>query len=44
MFRTYVAMGLMALGVFTYVQYAGLSVFAASESRPAPGQQGAVHK
>jgi len=44
MFRTYVAMGLMALGVFTYAQYSGLSMFATSESRPVPGQQGAVHK
>ena len=44
MFRTYVAMGLMALGIFTYVQYSGLSVFAISETKPVPGQQGAVHK
>ena len=28
MFRSYVAAGLMALGVFSYSQYAGLSPFA----------------
>ena len=45
MFRTYVAMGMMALSVFTYAQYSGLSVFGGEDTRPAPGlQQGATHK
>ena len=45
MFRTYVAAGLMALGVFSYSQYAGLSVFGGEQARPVPpGQQSAVHK
>jgi hypothetical protein len=44
MFRTYVAMGLMALGVFSYAQYSGLSMFATEESKPVPGQRSAVHK
>jgi hypothetical protein len=44
MYRSYIAMGLMALGVFTYAQYSGLSVFATEESKPVPGQRSAVHK
>lgn len=45
MFRTYVAMGMMALGVFSYAQYAGLSAFSEQATRPAPGQQSsATHK
>jgi hypothetical protein len=39
-----VAAGLMALGVFSYSQYAGLSPFAGEPARPVPGQQSAVHK
>jgi hypothetical protein len=44
MFRTYVAMGLMSLGVFTYAQYAGLSVDGTDQVKPVPGQQSATHK
>jgi len=44
MFRTYVAVGLMALGIFTYAQYSGWSVFATSATKSAPGTRGAVHK
>ena len=44
MYRSYIAMGLMALGVFTYAQYSGLSVFATEESKPVAGQRSAVHK
>ena len=45
MFRTYVAMGLLGLSVFSYSQYAGLSVFSPEQTRPAPGQQSAAtHK
>jgi hypothetical protein len=44
MFRSYVAMGLLALGVFTHAQYTGLSVFATGESKPVPGQQSTTHK
>ena len=44
MFRTYVAMGLMSLGVFTYAQYAGLSVLGTEQAKPVPGQQSATHK
>jgi hypothetical protein len=43
MFRSYVAAGLMALGVFTYSQYAGLSPFSGDQARPVAGQPG-VHK
>lgn len=43
MYRSYIAMGLMALGVFTYAQYSGLSVFATGESKPVPGQS-VTHK
>jgi hypothetical protein len=34
---------LMALGVFTYSQYAGLSPFSGEQARPVAGQPG-VHK
>jgi hypothetical protein len=44
MFRTYVTMGLMALGVFTYTQHAGLSAFGTDQARLVPGQQSATHK
>ncbi len=44
MFRGYVAAGLMALGVFTYSQYAGLSLFSGEQARPVSGQQSGVHK
>ena len=45
MFRTYVAMGMMALGVFTYAQYTGVSLFDAEQTRPMPGQRSSmVHK
>ena len=44
MFRSYVAMGMMALGVFTYAQYSGLSVYGTEQAKPVPGQQSATHK
>jgi len=44
MFRSYVAAGLMAFGVFSYAQYAGMSLFSGEPARPVPGQQSAVHK
>ena len=45
MFRTYVAMGMMALGVFSYAQYAGISAFSEQATRPVPGQtSSATHK
>jgi len=44
MFRAYVAMGMMALGVFSYSQYAGLSAFDGEQAKPVPGQQSATHK
>lgn len=44
MFRTYVAMGMMALGIFSYAQYSGLSIYATEDSKPVPGQRSAVHK
>lgn len=44
MFHTYVAMGMMALGIFSYAQYSGLSIYATEDSKPVPGQRSAVHK
>ena len=44
MYRSYIAMGLMALSVFTYAQYSGLSVFATEEGKPVPGQRSVTHK
>jgi hypothetical protein len=45
MFRSYVAMGLMALGVFSYAQYAGISAFSEQQAtRPVPGQSATTHK
>ena len=43
MFRTYVAAGLMALGVFSYAQYTGVNLFAGEQARPVAAQSG-VHK
>lgn len=45
MFRTYVAMGMLALSVFTYAQYTGISAFSEEPTRSAPAQRGgATHK
>lgn len=45
MFRTYVAMGMLALSVFTYAQYTGISAFSEEPTRPVTAQRGgATHK
>jgi len=44
MFRTYVAMGLLALGIFTHAQYTGYNVFATEQERPVAGRSSASHK
>lgn len=44
MFRSYVAAGMMALGVFSYAQYTGYNLFSGEQARPVPGQQTGTHK
>jgi hypothetical protein len=45
MFRSYIAMGMMSLGIFSYAQYTGISAFSEQATRPVPGQaSSATHK
>lgn len=45
MFKTYVAAGILALSLFSYVQYHGWSVWSVNESKPQPGAaRSAYHK
>ncbi|MBU0593538.1 MAG: hypothetical protein KKH74_07370 [Gammaproteobacteria bacterium] len=45
MFKSYVAAGVFALGLFSYAQYHGWSVWSVSESKPQLGvARSAYHK
>lgn len=45
MFKSYVAACVFALGLFSYAQYHGWSVWSVSESKPQPGvARSAYHK
>lgn len=45
MFKAYVASALLALGLFTWAQYHGWSVYSQNEGKPTPGTaRSAYHK
>ena len=45
MFKTYLAIGLLALSLFAWAQYHGWSIYSVNEAKPQPGTaRSAYHK